>query len=68
MLLFTQYKTTWLTAIGRHCPAALPVKLSALTSHGKLELNLPDMLLLRNKYTKSRTIRSQVWQRASAGK
>jgi len=26
------------------------------------------MLLLRNKYTKSRTIRSQVWQRASAGK
>jgi len=28
-LLFTQYKTTWLTAISSHCVAALPSKISA---------------------------------------
>jgi len=33
MLLFTQYKTTWLTAISSHCLAALPAKMSAFNSY-----------------------------------
>jgi len=32
-LLFTQYKTTWLTAISSHCLAALPANMSAFSNH-----------------------------------
>jgi len=32
MLLFTLYKTLWLTAICRHCPVALPATMSACRS------------------------------------
>jgi len=33
MLLFTQYKATWLTAICSHCVAALPAKMSAFNGY-----------------------------------
>jgi len=32
MLLFTKYKTTWVTSISSHCLAALPAKMSAFNS------------------------------------
>jgi len=33
MILFTQYKNAWLTAISSHCLIALPAKMSAFNSH-----------------------------------
>jgi len=33
MLLFTQYKSTWLTAISSHCLTTLLAKMSAFNSH-----------------------------------
>jgi len=35
MLLFTQYETTWLTAISSHCLAALPTNVSTFNSVAK---------------------------------
>jgi len=42
-LLFTQYKTTLLSAISSHCLAALPAKMSAFNSHMRQNIYYPNL-------------------------
>jgi len=55
-VLFTQYKSTWLTGISSHCKTALPTKVSVFSSYmrqnaycGNLKCTFVAMSLLRNK-------------------
>jgi len=80
MLLFTQCKTTWLTAVSSHCLAALgylPRRMSAFNSHmlqntydRNLRWTFNDLLpcCCYAIQTNRRTIRSQVSQRPSTSK
>jgi len=56
MLLFTQYETTWTTAISGHCLAALPAKdVCVQQSHAakrplpQCEVNICCHVIVRNK-------------------
>ena len=77
VILFTQNKSTWLSAISSHCPAALSAKMSAFSNHMQQNAyfrnnkwNFEDLLpyYCYAIKTKSRTIRSQVSQPVSAEK
>jgi len=72
MLLFTSYKSTWLTAISSHCLAALPATdvfnnhMRLKTYYRNLKWTFVAMLQLRNE-GHFITTRTQISQPASAG-
>jgi len=44
MLLFTQCKTTWITAVSSHCHTAVPVKMSAFNSYMRENAFCPSVI------------------------
>jgi len=79
MLVFTQYKATWLTAIGSHCLAALSANVQRCLRSAVTCGKTPATVTWRESLkifalfcyaikTNNRTIASQVTQAASAEK